>query len=360
MNILNLSGSPLERGRAHGECLRDEIREQLDWFHNLLRGQGRVQAGDLFLRSSGLGWIEAIEKWTPWLLSEVRGIAEGARQPFPDLLSWNLCQEVFWAVFVERSILPPGESLSGCSALGDVGDSQHPTLLAQNADTVPFWHKHQVLLRFCEPGSDVEQIMLSFPGMIGVYGLNSRGVGLCVNALFYHLHNSMRGLGTPFMARGILAQPDYQAAETFLKTAPHASANTLTLGGPGHVTAFEVSANQVRPFLSPSQPGRTYHTNHELVNDDLRPGVDPAPWPNSVDRLIMLEEGLERAKEPLTVRDVQTILSLHAEKAQICRHADDPDGSMTTYSMIMECSDQPRLHVAFGPPCQESYQIFRF
>jgi hypothetical protein len=60
------------------------------------------------------------------------------------------------------------------------------------------------------------------------------------------------------------------------------------------------------------------------------------------------------------VKDVKTILSRHGEKAQICRHEDDPDGSMTTYSTIMECSDHPRMHVSFGPPCREEYQTFEF
>jgi isopenicillin-N N-acyltransferase-like protein len=356
MKILTLSGSCLERGRAHGECLRDEIREQLEWFRGLLSEHGHVNPDEVFARLPNLGWVEAIEKWIPWLLEEVRGIAEGARLPTMDLLSWNLCQEVFWAVFVEHSFPQLESGPTGCSALGDIGDSENPTILAQNADTVAFWHGHQTVLRFREVGSDVEQVMLSYPGMIGIYGLNSKGIGLCVNALFYKLANSLRGLGTIFMGRGILAQRSYQEAETFLRTAPHASGNTLTIGGPGHVTAFEVSANQVRPFLSPSQPGRTYHTNHELVNDDYRPGVDTTPWPNSVERFNLLEERMEKVKGRLTVQDVKTILSTHTEKVRLCRHEDDPDGSMTTYSVVMECSSHPVMHIAFGPPCRERYQ----
>jgi hypothetical protein len=35
----------------------------------------------------------------------------------------------------------------GCSALADAGDDTHLTLLAQNADSIPSWHHHQVLFR---------------------------------------------------------------------------------------------------------------------------------------------------------------------------------------------------------------------
>jgi isopenicillin-N N-acyltransferase-like protein len=206
----------------------------------------------------------------------------------------------------------------------------------------------------------VEVILLSYPGLVGVYGLNSKGIGLCVNAMFYRLNNSLQGLATPFIGRGVLAKRSYQEAERFLRSVPHASANTLTLGGPGELTTYEVSANQIRPFRPPSQPGRTYHTNHELVNDDFRPGADLTPDSNSVERLKVLEQMLAQIKDPLTVVDAKTILSSHDGNAPLCRHEDDPHGSMTTYSVIMECSNRPALHVSFGPPCREEYRTFEF
>ncbi len=360
MHILELSGSPLERGRVHGEHLREEIRDQIDWFRHLLSEYGQVNPDDIFARVPVLGWLAAIEKWTPQLLEEIRGIAAGSGLPYRDILAWNHCQELFWAVFVEHAFSPSAGQLSGCSTVGDIGDSHHATILAQNADTTPFWHGHQTLLRFCKTGSDVEEILLSYPGLVGIYGLNSMGVGLCVNAMFYRLNNSLQGLGTPFIARGVLAKRSYYEAEHFLCSVAHASGNTLTLGGPGKLTAYEVSANQIRPFRPPAQPGRPYHTNHELVNDDFRQGVDRTPDQNSLERIKVLEESLGQIQGPLTVMDVKTILRFHAENASLCRHEDDPNGSMTTYSVIMECSDHPILHVSFGPPCREEYQTFEF
>jgi isopenicillin-N N-acyltransferase like protein len=365
LHILELSGSPLERGRVHGEHLREEIRDQIAWFRHLLSEYGQVNPDELFARLTALGWLAAIEQWTSHLLEEMRGIAEGSGLPYLDILAWNHCQEIFWAVFVEHGFTQSGDQLSGCSTVGDVGDSHHPTLLAQNADTTPFWHGHQTVLRFCETGSDVEEILLSYPGLVGIYGLNSLGIGLCVNAMFYRLNNSLRGLGTPFIARGVLAKRSYQEAERFLCSVPHASGNTLTLAGPDNATAYEVSANQIRAFRPSSMPGRTYHTNHELVNDDFRPGVDRTPDQNSLERIKVLEESLKQTQDPLTASDIKTILRSHGENNQgafapLCRHEDDPFGSMTTYSVIMECSEHPTLRVSFGPPCREEYQTFEF
>jgi isopenicillin-N N-acyltransferase like protein len=359
MHILTLSGAPLARGQAYGESLRSEINEQIGWFRALLGEQGHTDPNLLFPSLLNLGWAKAAVQWVPWLLDEIRGIAAGANLPYADLFAWNHVQEVFWLVFV-KDPCGPSSPISGCSALGSDGDANHPTLLAQNADTIAFWHGHQTALHIIEPGSDLEQWIFTYPGMTGPYGINNRGTGLCVNALFHDLTNSLDGLGSPLVARGILSQADYASAEHYLRHAPHASANALTLGGPGCVTAFEVSAHQVKPYRLAGDKGQTCHTNHPLVNDDYRTSSKPEPYYNSVDRLKLLEDNLSQVQGALTVADVKKILRTHTPQANLCRHADDAHGSMTTYSMIMELSANPCVHLTFGPPCSEEYRVFKF
>jgi len=201
---------------------------------------------------------------------------------------------------------------------------------------------------------------MTYPGLIGPYGLNSAGVGICVNALFYKLNNSTRGLCTTFLTRAVLSKRTFKEALAFIQIVPHASGNTLTLGAPGQVVAVEVSANQVAPCRRPGQRARTCHTNHVLVSDDFKPDQPRDADPNSVARLQLLENALEAVAEPLTVSDVKRILSLHDDGASLCRHEDDAQGSMTTYCMIMELSQQPRLQVTFGPPCRETFYTFDF
>jgi hypothetical protein len=112
--------------------------------------------------------------------------------------------------------------------------------------------------------------------------------------------------------------------------------------------------------MLPGDQKCTCHTNHVLVSDDFRPGVSQVEESNSHDRLEILKNALAAFPEPLTVADTKGILSFHGENVQICRHEDDPLGSMTLYCTVMELSQHPRLHVTFGPPCRETFHALDF
>jgi hypothetical protein len=243
--------------------------------------------------------------------------------------------------------------------IADAGDADHPTILAQNADTMPNWHGHQVLLRI-QPsaGQAPALLVMTYPGLVGPYGLNRDGIGICVNALFRSLNNTTAGLCTPFVARGVLARRTFDEAADFIHAVPHASGNALTIGAPGRVAAFEVSAGGVVPWMLPGSSRRTSHTNHVLVSDDRQSGASPEANPNSVARMEMVEAELASRAGALTAAGAKALLSTHGETASLCRHEDDAHGSMTTYSMVMELDHTPRLHVAPGPPCRTPYQVF--
>ena len=71
-------------------------------------------------------FIPAIEKWTPGLLDEVRGIAEGAKLPFEEVYVFQLADEIWsmgaWAMREK------------CTAIAVDRRGDQPTLVAQNMD----------------------------------------------------------------------------------------------------------------------------------------------------------------------------------------------------------------------------------
>jgi len=82
MPIVDIAGSPYQRGRAHGEALRPQIAEMVGRWSR--RVEQRTGAGvgtflDRFLADTD--FRPAIARWTPDLEAEIRGIAEGAGQP---------------------------------------------------------------------------------------------------------------------------------------------------------------------------------------------------------------------------------------------------------------------------------------
>src|SRR3954470_33970 len=92
--IITCSGTARARGQAHGEGLREMIATGLDRWLTLLARTHRQDA-DSYLHDflDQTDHLPAIERWTSDVLEEVRGIAEGANQPFNRILAYNLLDE---------------------------------------------------------------------------------------------------------------------------------------------------------------------------------------------------------------------------------------------------------------------------
>lgn len=348
---MGLEGTARERGRCHGETLRGPIAELVTELGEFV---GPLVGTDIHTLSRRVlaetGFAAAAQRWTPELLEEIGGIAEGSGIPRDTILALQFLEEMSW--FIQRlfGAHPDGQ----CTVLGAFDQGDYPAILAQNADNPDFFSGRQTLLHVKHSGSPREAFVLTIPGLIGAYGLNSRGVGVGVNEMVHCMNKSTEGLGTQFVARGILARSTVEEAIEFVRAVKHASGNTFTIGGPGRVTAYECGPGKVVPFIPGEAATVTYHTNHPLANDDRAPG-EPPPDPGSHARLEALERRLGQAQWPLTVEAAKDILSGHdSEEYPVCRH------DVTRFSLVMELSARPVLHVATGPPCRSEFWTFTF
>jgi isopenicillin-N N-acyltransferase-like protein len=357
---LLLTGSPRERGRAHGEALRPTI----------LSGMGRwkdaIQAAvgmpiDAYLDdfTARTNFLPAIERWTPYLLEEVRGIGEGAGISFRDAYAYQLMDEEWlFRTDLVRGLQP----LEHCSMVGLFSEGA-PPMLAQNMDLPKYYDDTQTLLRIRDDVDDLESLVFTAAGIIGTTGLNSRGIGICCNTLA-QLSHAYHGLPVGFIVRRVLESATLDEATSFVREIEHASGQNYAIGGPDRVVDFECSANKVVPF----SVGNThvYHTNHPLANDDRRARAakpSPAtageatdtrsPMSNSEQRFAYLEETVGGTTPPRTVADLQALLSTCTVPINVGR-VGEGDG-MTLGSLAMELSAPPVLHYAPGPPAETAY-----
>ena len=374
MRILELTGTPRERGRIHGESLKKEIREMLEFSRAAAREAG-MNPEDYVRQIVGkTGFLAAAERWTPSLVEEVRGIGEGAGVDFETIFSWNLLDESDWFVNERRWQNPSIVQSLGCSVLGVFKEVGQPALLAQNADMGPSFDGYQTLLRIHHEDSELEELVLTCPGCIGIWGLNNKSVGVCLNALTSQLQRSPTGLGTLFVARGILSHSRLDGAVKFVQDVKHASGEVYTIGGPDEVVCLEASANKVSRFVPYPGATRVYHTNHPLVSDDLwlegKNFKTIAPQfreafkkhrLNSETRLEALKKRLEDTSKPVTVETAKSILSSHDDpEYPVCRHGRPGQGDITTFGMIMVLTPSPEFHVAPGPPCKTEFRTYTF
>ena len=372
MTILDLEGTPRQCGQAHGEAMRDQIMEIREIFleQSGLPGVHELEAmcWQMFMQT---GFLEAARRWTPDLAEEVEGISDGA----------GIGRGFIWAFQHQDEMINLANDLSArptpegsaCTSLGSGPLDGSPAVVAQNLDTPAIYHGHQTLLKIRYRGRQDQALVVSEPGLVGICGLNSSGVGVCQNTLAWQLNRSLRGVAAMLVARGLLHQPNLEKAVGFLKTIPHASGINYAVGGPEGVVDYECSPNQHVQFIPEDTPGRIYHTNHPLVNTDLYP-ADKLPQAgqeyyqrfiaNTYTRFDALRRRLAQISGPLTVSTIQDILASHdSEDYPICRHI-RPElgkmGSCTNNTVIMELTSSPRMLLSSEPPCQHAYQEFGF
>lgn len=366
---IELRGNPRERGRIHGETLRSLVREHLDRWRAALVADLGVEPDayvEQFLRDTA--FLPAIERWTPGLLDELRGIADGAGTDFRYTFVRALSDEEPW---YRRERKLAAMTAKGCTSLGADACEGRPTLIAQNMDMPRWCDGHQVLLHVIDPLSPVEVFAFTIAGKISLCGMNSAGLGMCCNTLS-QLNYARDGLPEDFVVRGFLERASLAEGLEFLRTVPHASGQNYTVACPGSPAInLECSTGAVVEFRPPQCGDRVYHTNHPIVSrdqDTFRSAaaglsgeqLEQLYYGTSYPRLAALERGFGDPTTSPTVEGMKAVLSSH--QGPVCRHGEREGrhDHFTLGCLVMELGASPRLHVAPGPPCRTVFQVFSF
>ncbi len=374
MKVLTLEGAPSQNGRAHGDTLRAQIQamaaERTAGVESYFKISMSKFLDILFEETS---FYQAAERWTPQLVEEVRGIGEGAGLDSQSAFAWQLLDEMDW--YLRQKTNPALTSdPNRCSALGAYGAVSDPAIIAQNADMGKSVDGLGIILHKKYTDCGMQTLAVSIPGVLGIWGINSKAVGVCMNAMDIWLNHARDGLGTIFVSGGILSQPSFTEADRFVRSVKHASGENYVIGAPGIAADYEGSANQVVQYIPYPGAQVVFHTNHQIVNTDveLTPERELA-LPEDLRQLIALgrqdttgrfcsvEARMKSLESPLTVEKVKEILSAHDDaNFPVCKHKREDRQGMTNFCIIMELSDIPAFHVSSGPPCMTEFRTFRF
>ncbi len=368
MPILVVEGSPIERGRSCGEALRRQIAECLDAIDQAGQSQRGIPAKqfrDQFLKATT--FREAIARWTPELLDEVKGLSEGANQPFERMLYTQLMDEEW--VYVRNRQYETETDQGHCTGFAVRSDDR--SIVAQNMDLGQWLDGHQAVVRHIDREAAFDIQVLTFAGYLGLCGMNRNGPAVCCNTLL-DLASNPAGLPVAFVFRRLVQSPSVAAAADQAKAFPHASGQNYIIGDRQDVQSLECSARQVTSFRPGDLSDRVYHTNHALANTDTARTVDPAKSiiercgsPSSPARLASVSRRMEnRSIEVDTAYAMETLRAKDDPSGPVCRDGnntrEDAQIGFTFGSIVCEISDSPAMHVAAGPPCHTSYRKFDF
>ncbi len=355
LRVLELKGNGYERGLEHGRQLKSEIAKLVRLWKDDLRGQSGQDPDILVKRFlAETDFIPAVKKWTPDVLDEVRGIADGSGQPFETMFAFQLVDEIW--VYLDKM------AAHHCSGLGVVRSGGHPAFIAQNIDLEPFRDGFQAVLRIAGDGIRPEQLVFTFAGHVGINGVNEGSVGIVCNTLL-QLSASSDGLPVAFVIRGVLACASGDDALRFVRGVRHASGQNYIIGAGNSIYDLEASASKVVEF-KPFPDGRfVYHTNHPLINDDLKPWalMDEFSLANTKTRLASVKNRLGSDAAAVDEEAIKAILrSKDSAHHPVCRTLRPGSSVFTFGATIMTLSGTPALDVTMGPPDVNPFVHLRF
>lgn len=361
-DYLFLEGTPFDRGVKHGESLKKEISEVTNQWKASLEKTYKTSPDDYINKFlSKTDFITAIEKYTPGLLDEVKGISQGSGIDFNTIFAFQLLDE-----FILNA-----EDISSehCSTIGVNKINEKPAYLAQNWDIAGSMDGFQALLHIKNEETGIESFIFSIVGFVGAFGMNNKGIGVCVNSI-NQLKYSKEGLPVAFVIRGILEQSNQADAVEFLQKAKHASPQNYLIGGPEKIYDFECSANKVTPFIINESSEVVYHTNHALINDDYNTkhldslkeqDEEDIKNDNSHTRFNTLGNRLSVPPENISFDTIVSALSSHDSKEHsVCMDLRDDTLPFSFGSTVMVLSDNPEFHIAFGPPDVTEHRVYKF
>ncbi|MEM9823366.1 MAG: C45 family peptidase [Bacteroidota bacterium] len=350
-----LEGTAFERGLQHGNLLRKEIKAVTD---SLLLDIGKTTGEKpiTFIKNflKETDFVASMQKWTPELLEEIKGISEGSAVPYDIILMHQLGDEFFFStkyLFAHK-----------CSSIGINKTQAHPSITAQNMDIPTYFHGYQTVMNI-KKKKGKELLVLTIPGHIGITGMNNSSISINCNILM-QLTAQSKGLPVSAIVRGVLAQTNYDAAIDWIKQVEHASGQNYIIGGKEAVVSLECSADSIVEFIPFENANYTYHTNHPLKNKDYSDWYLNALEENGF--TLFDAKGFCQRFPSFEKRFNETVLDFSVEEIQEVLRSKDHTGfdvmsnSYTYASVIYLLSDQPHCLIAPGKPHEREYLTLFF
>ena len=267
------------------------------------------------------------------------GIAYGAEVPYLSILALNVRTEIAY-----------GMSKDGCTAI--YWRNEQSSFLAQNWDWQEEQKQNLIILNIHQPSKPTIS-MITEAGIIGKIGLNSNGVGVCLNAI--------RALGVDFeklpchlALRTCLESDSACQAVARLQKSGVASACHILLGDAHEAIGLECTSIDVVELPT---KGVLTHTNH-LIKP--HPGVeDKMALKDSPTRLERISKLIDRelaGGQPPRSDIIRTLLADEENfPTAICRAKTDESSVATLFSIIMDLKERT-ANISLGRPSESDVE----
>lgn len=359
MRVIELSGSPIEIGRQHGQLGKKEINQSLETYEKLFFDYKKIRWKTV--KEQAKRYISAIEKFDSSLLEEIQGVAEGSSREFEDILSLNARSEIALAGNDESDFI------DGCTSIFTTSPLTEDTIIGQNWD----WkqkQKESLLLLNIKRKTKPNILMVTEGGLIGKIGCNNHGIGVGLNAL----HSKKKKYGVPIHLglRSILDSLSLHDAMAKIQKGQMASAANFIIGyseGKNGGLAFHVEVSPFGIAITNNELSYGVHTNH-ILSSKIRKKVGEGNEFKYSDSEIRKRRGEQLIQQAIKVNkeiDEDTF------KNWLCDEFNKPNSikhfinenvpehrqMITVFSIIMNLTEG-KIFISDGMPSYEMYKEY--
>ncbi|MBB5871305.1 isopenicillin-N N-acyltransferase-like protein [Allocatelliglobosispora scoriae] len=298
----------------------------------------------------------------PRLAATLDAVAEAAGVEVELIYAINARSELLYGTVACGAPGDPPAGEGECTSLGVLGSHtvNGHTIIGQNWD----WHPEQrpyTLLLITRDERGHEIAALTEAGMLAKAGLNSRGVGVCVNLLGSDRDGRPGGVPYHVLLRSVLEADSLSWSLRNAIRSPRSASINLMIGaaaqdGPGEVIDLELVPGD-SAWLHP-QDGLLVHANHFEaplpIYDTIKDWGGSSLFRSARMRRLLADriaEGKGRIDGPGIV---EALCDHQSAPISICRHVDERDAvldrSETIWTVVMDLEDRS-IQLIAGPPC---------
>lgn len=238
-SLVSIKGCAEERGFQHGNKLKHQINKVIEFYKIIFHKNQE------YIFKKAKYFQRKIKEYNCEYVEEIEALSEGAEVNPLWIYALNSRTEIL-------SYYP-----AECTSIY----FQKTGILGQNWDWAKALEQLIVLMKI-EFSNGHKILMLTEPGIIGKIGMNSRGLGVCLNLLM--IKKKSTGVPIHILLRSVLDSSTITDAQNILKKAGLGRASNILIGtGSGECLNIEFAGDELF-YLTPENQV-LIHTNHFLA-----------------------------------------------------------------------------------------------
>jgi len=367
---LQLEGDPYTQGLAQGQQLQPQIGHNLEVYFRRFEVEGKLHREAVLERSER--YLSAISSKNPDYFAGIEGIADGGGFDLLEIGALNVRYEILYHQFAheeassrfaseEASSRFAHEPPQGCTAFAVLPSASADGALWMGKNWDWIVDVKGALLHTRHPDG-LETLSFTEAGIFGgKIGMNSAGLGLCINGLV-SADDDWSRLGKPFHLRTyeVLCSRTLEEAIAKATEEPRSGSANFLIGQGEKAVNLETAPHA----LIQLEGERLVHANHFV--DPGRYGVrlSPVEWLDRSHHRHHRLEALIAQKKPGLEDFKAALADGEGHPYAVCRYPSPEEFELgepyqTVASVIMNLSTR-EMWVSDGPPDQNPYQRYRF